>query len=206
MTHAPVHDVDVLPEVELSVPGEHMRRNAQLVLGLATALHIPEEDIRASLLGYSGSWRRMEVVGTTADDVTVIDDYAHHPREISATIQAMREGYPGRRLVCVFQPHMHDRTLKLYDAFTTCFTGADLLMITDVYDARPDVETQKVSMTTFADDISRQSAVDVLYEGDLAATKERLLHDGLLQSHDILLCLGAGNITDMAREIGVAVQ
>ena len=190
-------DADTFPLAELSVPGKHMKQNAQLVLGLAQVLAISQEEALKALEGYSGCWRRMEVVGTYDDGVTVIDDYAHHPREIEATLEAMRSTYHNRRLVCVFQPHMHDRTIKLYEDFTKCFRDADLVVLTDVYDARSDVETETVNMPVFVEDCDRESGVETIYGFDLQRT-ESMLKGDILQPEDVLLCLGAGDITNLA--------
>jgi len=190
-------DADTFPLAELSVPGKHMQQNAQLVIGLAKILDIPQKEALSALAGYTGCWRRMEVKGECCDGVTVIDDYAHHPREIEATIEAAMTAYPDRRLVCVFQPHMHDRTLKLYEDFTKCFKGADLALVTDVYDARSDVETEKVNMSAFIEDIAQESAVASVYGFDLKRT-ESMLKEDILQTGDVLLCLGAGDITSLA--------
>ncbi|MBU0766595.1 UDP-N-acetylmuramate--L-alanine ligase [Patescibacteria group bacterium] len=190
-------DADVFPLSELSVPGRHMQQNAQLVLGLTQVLDIPQEDAIKSLSGYPGCWRRMEVKGEYGDGITVIDDYAHHPREIEATLEAMRSAYSDRRLVCVFQPHMHSRTLKLYEDFTKCFGQADIVVITDVYDARSDVDKEKVNMSAFIEDIARNSNVETIYGFDLLKTKS-LLKEDILQSGNVLLCLGAGDITNLA--------
>ncbi len=192
-------DIDSVPLPELGVPGKHMRENAQLVIGMSGVIGIDEDQVLNSLKKYSGCWRRMEVVGTY-EGATVIDDYAHHPREISATIQSALEAYPDKRILCVFQPHIHDRTLKLYEDFKKCFKGAHELVITDVYDARSDVENEKVDIEKLRSDIEEGSEVRTRYEGDLDST-ENALKNGIIQSGDVLICLGAGDITVMARRI-----
>ena len=192
----------VLPEV--SVPGTHMRQNAQLVLGLAQTLGISRKCALESLKGYSGCWRRMEIIGELRD-TTVIDDYAHHPSEIKSTIQAILAEYPNRNLVCLFQPHMHDRTFKLYSAFTKAFSGAHKLVLTDVYDARSDVEKDKVDMRRFAQDIGEGSAVETIYSGSLDETANLLGGKKLLKSNDVLLCMGAGDVSEMIRSIVVPI-
>jgi len=192
-----VRDIDGFPLPELATPGRHMQENAQLVLGLCELLAVPQEAAMQSLASYQGCWRRMEVRGVWGDGVTVIDDYAHHPRELSATIRAIAQEYDGHRLVCAFQPHMHDRTLKLYDGFVCCFQNAHLLVVSDVYDARSDVEKEHVDMQRFVDDIQKGSGIPVRYGGKLNAT-QKLLTMEILQPNDILLCLGAGDITKMA--------
>jgi len=192
-----VIDVDHMSLPELSAPGLHMRQNAQLVMGLAQIIGIPEEEALESLKKYPGCWRRMEVVGTFGDGITVIDDYAHHPREIAATIQSGLEAYPDRRLVCVFQPHMHDRTIKLYEEFKLCFRGCHELFLTDVYDARSDVEIDEVDMEKFRSDIEEGSKVRTHYMGDLDETERKVKES--LQSNDVLVVMGAGDVTSLAR-------
>ena len=196
-----VMDTDNFEFPELGVPGKHMRENAQLVMGLVQIIGMDESKALESLKNYSGCWRRMEVVGTYKD-ATVIDDYAHHPREIAATVQSALEAYPNRRILCVFQPHMHNRTLKLYEEFKTCFKGVHELVITDVYDARSDVENKKVDMGKYRSDIEEGSEVRTRYFGNLEAT-ESALRDEVIQNGDVLICLGAGDVTSMARRLAV---
>lgn len=193
-------DADVFPLPLLATPGVHMQRNAQLVLALAGEFKIDQTQALASLSGYSGCWRRMEVKGETKSKVTVIDDYGHHPVEIRATVQALLGAYPKRRLVVVFQPHTHDRTRKLYDAFTRAFTGATVVIIPNIYDARPDRESGLVDLPAFVRDIGKGSQVQAIDGKSLEAT-ERLLREKILKPQDVLLVLGAGNVTELATEI-----
>ncbi len=188
-------DTEGLPE--LSVPGKHMQHNAQLVVALAKHLKLSDQKVKESLKKYSGSWRRMEMKGINKDGVTIVDDYAHHPAEIRATLQAMREKFPKQRIVCVFQPHTHDRTLKLWNDFTTCFSDADEIIVTSIYDARPDKDSEKADPSGLADDIAEKSGKSVQYAGALADA-EKLLRSGILKSGDILVILGAGDITKLA--------
>jgi UDP-N-acetylmuramate--alanine ligase len=148
----------------------------------------------------------MEVRGTWGEGVTVVDDYGHHPTELRATIAAMREAYPGRRLIVVFQPHTHDRTLKLYALFTEAFAGADTVIIPNIYDARSDRDTARVDIPSFVRDITKGSGVPVIHGSSLAET-ERLLREGILRQDDVLLCMGAGDVTSLAgRMVGKAVR
>ena len=186
-------DADTLPLPELSVPGRHMQENAQLVAALSQHLGIESE---RSLKEFGGTWRRFEVKGETVEGVTVIDDYAHHPREIRATIQAAKEQFPRRRIVCLFQPHMHDRTLRFYDEFLVAFDEADLVCVTDVYDARADVEKEHVDAKKFAGDIHAES----VYGGSLEEAKNSFCCSNL-QQNDVLLVMGAGDITKIATEL-----
>ncbi len=192
-------DADQYPLISLQTPGYHMQQNAQLVLGLADVLNIPQQETREAVQGYAGSWRRMEKKGVV-NDVTIIDDYAHHPTEIRATLQAMRSAYPGQRIVTVFQPHTHDRTKKLYQEFLTCFRDTDLLIIPDIYVARNDIETDTVSVKTLAEDIARSSNIQVI-DGISMDNTEHLLLTNILRKGDVLLCMGAGTVTNLAAKM-----
>ena len=195
-----VLDVDNLPLPELKTPGRHMQENAQLVLGLTDLLEIDRNDALKSLSQYAGCWRRMEVKGECGDSVTVIDDYGHHPREVRAVLSALKEAYSSRRLVCVFQPHTHDRTIKLYDDFVTAFSDADVVILSDVYEARMDIETKEVDMEKFVSDITKKSKVKCMLGGPLNSVKI-LLTDQILKSDDVLLTLGAGTITKLSDDL-----
>ena len=195
-----VFDTEGLPLPELKTPGRHMQENAQLVLGLGDILRIDRNAVLASLAEYAGCWRRMEVKGECGEGVTVIDDYGHHPREIRAVLSALKGAEPDRRLVCVFQPHTHDRTIKLYDDFVTAFSDADHVVVSDVYDARSDIETEKVDMKKFVSDIAAKSGVECMAGGSLDSAKS-LLTDEILRPGDVVLTLGAGTITQLSDDL-----
>ena len=156
---------------------------------------IPQAKAIKSLSGYAGSWRRQEIKGEE-DGVLVIDDYAHHPVEIRATIDAIKSAYPKRRLVVVFQPHTHHRTRSLYKDFIGSFVKADLLVIPDIYVARADIEMEKVDIDAFVMDAGKASGIPSINGKSIAAT-ETLLRSDILQSGDVLLCMGAGSIASL---------
>ena len=192
-----VVDADVFLDVVLGTPGAHMRQNAQLALALADVLSIDASVARTSLSTFSGTWRRMQVKGTMDQDIVVIDDYGHHPVEIKATLAAMKEAYAGRRIVCVFQPHTHDRTVKLYADFVTCFSDADVVIIPNIYVARSDIETRLVDVDAFVRDIAQGSHVQALNGNDLRMT-EQFLRKEVLRPHDVVITMGAGDITTLS--------
>ncbi len=192
-------DADAFPLPQLSTPGEHMKQNARLVLALAEVLEIPQSEAIKSLSGFAGTWRRMEVKGER-DGITIVDDYAHHPKEIRATLAAMREAYPKRRIVCVFQPHTHDRTLKLYDDFLVSFKDADVVIVPAIYDARHDIETATVDVPRFVKDIAKGSDTEVM-EGHTLPETEKMLRGTILKSGDVLVCMGAGDVTKLAEKM-----
>ena len=122
-------------ELRLCVPGLHNIRNAAMAVGVTLALGGNVSMAVQGLRDFSGVARRFEVLGT-AGDVTVVDDYAHHPTEVAATIAAARQRFPGRRLVAVFQPHLYSRTEANGDAFGIVLAAADLVVVTKIYAAR----------------------------------------------------------------------
>jgi len=117
----------------LALPGEHNRLNAEAVRQVAIVLGIGNVD--QSLMEFTGAERRMQIALDTPD-LTVVDDYAHHPAEIEATIQGLREKFPGRRVLVVFQPHMYSRTADFLDGFASSLSLADHVVLTDIYPAR----------------------------------------------------------------------
>lgn len=195
--HGSVLDADGLALATLQTPGRHMQENAQLVLGLAEHLGLDHKEALMALSGYKGSWRRMEYKGETKDGVMVVDDYGHHPLEIQAVLSALKEAHADRRLICVFQPHTHNRTLKLYDDFVRSFSNADLVVVTDVYDARSDTETAAVDVHKLTSDIARFSDTKSMFGGSLD-TIETMLTETVLAEGDLVLTLGAGTITQLS--------
>ncbi len=191
-----VIDADEYPLIDLQTPGLHMKQNAQLVLALANELGIVQEEAIAAVAPFAGTWRRMETKGTYKETVTVIDDYAHHPREIRATVSAIRGKYPNRRLVAVYQPHTHNRTLAMMNDFAESFSGVDQLIVADVYDARSDTESEAVDVDALVKLIGEKSGVPCVRGGSVDEA-EILVHE-TLQPNDVLLCMGAGDITGLA--------
>lgn len=124
--------------IELSVLGEHNRSNAQLVLSFLMSLHFDEKNIRAGLKEFKGTWRRMEYKGKTLHGIPVYDDYGHHPREIMATIEALREKYPTgkNKIVMLFQPHLYSRTKALLPEFVEVLKNVDEVHLLPIYRAR----------------------------------------------------------------------
>jgi UDP-N-acetylmuramate--alanine ligase len=190
-------DADHLPLPSVGVPGRHMQENARLVLALADVLALPRSVALDALAGYRGCWRRMEVKGEWRG-ATVVDDYGHHPREIAATLEALRGAHPGQRVLCVFQPHTHDRTLKLYPDFVRCFGNADAVFLTDVYEARKDIEHDRVDLQSLAADVSA-AGTPCRAVGDLAGTRSALEEE--VRPGDVVCCMGAGTITELAEEL-----
>ena len=122
----------------LNLPGTHNVRNALAAIAVASELGIADAAILRALAAFQGIDRRLQHiadVATAVGVVSIVDDYGHHPTEVAATLEAVRQGYPGRRLVLAFQPHRFTRTRDLIDDFGKVLSGADVLCVTEVYAA-----------------------------------------------------------------------
>ena len=180
----------------LQVPGLHNVRNALAAIGVARHLGASWAAIEAGLAEFGGVDRRFETVGE-AGDVLVIDDYAHHPTEIDATLQAARASYPERRLVAVFQPHLYSRTRDFAAEFGRALAAADLLFVTDIYPAR-EKPIEGVTGEMIATP-ARNAGADVHYLPERSSVAHEVI--AALRPGDLCITLGAGDLNDAAREI-----
>ncbi|MBI2865045.1 MAG: UDP-N-acetylmuramate--L-alanine ligase [Chloroflexi bacterium] len=174
-------------EFSLSVPGRHNVSNALAAIAASRLLGVSLDAARRTLHRFRGARRRFELKGDFRG-APVIDDYAHHPTEVRATLRAARERFPGRRLICVFQPHTYSRTKYLLDEFAKCFDDADLVVIADIYASR---ERDTLGISS-ADLISAMRHPNVRHIGVLKDIAEWLI--GSLEENDVLLTLGAGDV------------
>ena len=124
-----------LTRIQLAVPGEHNVSNALASFACTHSLGAPVEKIKETLEAFTGTQRRFDSIGTTVKGAKIIDDYAHHPTEIKATLSAA-SNVPHKKLWCIFQPHTYTRTLALFDEFASAFTKADPIILADIYAAR----------------------------------------------------------------------
>ena len=180
--------------ITLNLPGRHNVLNALAAIAVATELGGSDDSIRKALAGFQGIGRRFQVAGeisTAAGSVLLIDDYAHHPREIAPTLAAVRAGWPERRLVVVFQPHRYSRTHDLLDDFIQVLSGADVLVLGEVY-AAGEPPVTGADGRALARGIRARGHVDPVFVEDLAELPA-VLND-LLRDGDVLLTLGAGDI------------
>ena len=188
-------------DITLNLPGRHNVLNALAAIAVATELGVSDEAIRKALASFQGIGRRFQVAGeieTVAGRVLMIDDYAHHPREIAPTLAAVHAGWPGRRLVVVFQPHRYTRTHDLFDDFIQVLSGVDVLVLAEVY-AAGETPISGADGRALARGIRARGHIDPVFVEDLATLPDVLsdvLHDG-----DILLTLGAGDIGAVAASL-----
>lgn len=185
-----------LVEVRLQVPGLHNVRNALAALACGHALGAPAAGLAAGLGRFVGVQRRFQRVGE-AGGVYVIDDYAHHPTEIRATIEAARAAFPGRRIIVAFQPHLYTRTRDFADAFGAELAAADEILLADIYPAREKPIAGVDSGLIAA--AAREAGRPPLWMGpraDMAARLAAVVRDG-----DVVLTMGAGDITLTGAEL-----
>ena len=186
-----------LGQLNLQIPGEHNVLNALAAIGVGLELDIPFEKIKAGLEKFSGVNRRFEILGVF-NDIMIVDDYAHHPTEIRATLKGARSGWPERRIVAVFQPHLYSRTQNFYEDFARSFFQADVLVVTDVYPAREE-PIEGVSGALIADTARRFGHREVHYEADKSRLAEYVFK--LLKPGDLVLTIGAGDIWKTGRAL-----
>jgi len=196
----PGHD-EPLGTLSLAVPGRFNVSNALAAASAALSLGVPFPVIRHAFAEFSGIWRRFERVGTLGG-AEVISDYGHHPTAIRGTIAAAREFYPDRRLLLVYQPHQRNRTRQLMSQFVTAFDGADLLILSDIYDVtgREDETDAGVTSALLHDELRRRpESPRAMVGGDLVAT-ERLVREHA-RPDDVVIVMGAGSIDEVARAL-----
>jgi UDP-N-acetylmuramate--alanine ligase len=182
--------------LRLRVPGIHNLRNATAALGVVAALAAPIEPALEALAAYNGLGRRFERLGEI-NGVEVVDDYAHHPTELVATLAAARQAFPGRRLVAVFQPHLYSRTSEHGQAMGVALSVADLVIVADVYGAR---EQPMPGITgALVAEAAMQAGAVTIYEPDRSRLTERVQE--AIRPGDLVLTLGAGDVTRVGREL-----
>ena len=186
-------------EIELAMPGHHNVLNALAAIAIAIDEKVYDDDIMMGLADFQGVERRFEIHGTFSvkgGEFVLVDDYGHHPSEVKATIESVRDGWPRSRLVMVYQPHRYTRTLELFDQFIDVLAAVDYLILLDVYPAGE----EKISGATGRDlynKLKQRSRVDYVAEvKDVPSHLNRIL-----QSGDLLLTQGAGETAQLASEL-----
>ncbi len=181
--------------VQLAVPGAHNVSNALAAIAVAKALHISSEDIQKGLLSFTGTDRRFQYKGEV-NGFTIIDDYAHHPTEIRATLEAASL-YPHREIWCVFQPHTYTRTKAFLSEFAEALALADHIVLADIYAAR-ETDTLGISAQTLAAELKKLGA-DVHYFPSFQEIEKFLLKKCL--HGDLCITMGAGNVINIGENL-----
>ena len=189
-------------ELTVHVPGEHNVKNALGAAVLALELDTPFDKIQAGLDQYTGVRRRFDIKYTTDNNIMIVDDYAHHPSEVSATLKAAKTGW-NNRIIAIFQPHLFTRTRDFYHDFAEAFLQADILIVTDIYEARekpiPGITAQIIS-----DEAERLGHKHVELIADQTNIPARLKE--IVQANDMIITMGAGNIWRQCEGIHEAVN
>jgi len=184
-------------ELNLQVPGKHNVLNALAALAVAEELSIPRNTALAALNRFQGVQRRFQRRGER-NGVLFIDDYAHHPSEIRATLQAARERFQGKKIRAVFQPHRYSRVEDLLDQFSTCFKDCDSIAITDIY-AASEAPVPGLESSVLVDNISHLGHPNAFYIKTPLEGIEHFLNES--QPGDIILTLGAGDLPNVYKQI-----
>jgi len=193
-------------EVVLNHPGRHNVLNALAAIAVANELGVDRKSILAGLKQFAGIGRRFQVMGRIerdSGDILFVDDYAHHPREIEATLSALRNGWPERRAVVVFQPHRYTRTRDLMDDFVNVLADQDPLLVTEVYAAGESPISGADGRALCKNIRARGKTAPVFVED--VHTLPSVLAD-LIKENDVVLTLGAGNIGYVASTLPEAIQ
>ncbi len=191
-----IHRGVSLGRLQVDMPGKHSVLNALAAVAVAHDFNIDIATCRQALGEFDGIMRRFEVKGE-AGEVLVIDDYAHHPTELQATLAAARHSF-ARRTLAVFQPHRYSRTSDLFQEFTAAFDDADVVVVTDIY-AAGEKPSDSVDGRRLAEALARRHRGEVIYaarDADLAGRVAELTRPG-----DLVLTLGAGDVTRLGPEI-----
>lgn len=202
MTFDVVHEGALLGRLHVDAPGIHNVLNAMAAVAVGLELGIPFDSIALGLASFEGVHRRMQEIGMVGD-VLVIDDYAHHPTEVRASLAGAAACWPDRRIVAVFQPHLYSRTQQFADAFGESFFDADIVVVTDVYGARetpmPGVDGGMIARRAEA-----AGHPEVTYVRDRADVAAHLAD--ACRSGDVVITLGAGDIWRSSRDLVALLQ
>lgn len=186
---------EFIDHIQLNVNGEHNVKNALAAIAAAKRIGIDVDTMKKGLLGFTGAKRRFELKGT-CNDFTVVDDYAHHPTEIRATLESAKN-YPHNELWCVFQPHTYSRTIAFLDDFAKALSLCDHVIVTDIYAAR-EKDTGIVSSKDIVDRMADYD-VDVHYIKEFDDIEKFILKN--CKKNDLLITMGAGNVDSIGNSL-----
>jgi UDP-N-acetylmuramate--alanine ligase len=187
---------------KLSVPGVHNRMNAAAALAVADVLNIDQEVAQKSLAEFTGTWRRLEKKGETREGTIIYDDYAHHPTEIRASLEGLRELYPKneKNITILFQPHLYSRTKALFDDFAKCFSDADRVLILPIYFAR-EAKDESISSEKLAEAVKRETGNQNIQAFSDFESAESFVKSLNLGPKDVFVTMGAGEAYKVADKV-----
>ena len=195
--YRPDHDKPLA--IEMNIPGVHNVLNATAAIAVATDEGMSDQAIQTGLSVFQGVGRRFEIYGEYPvgnGEAMLVDDYGHHPREVAATIKAVREGWPDRRLVMVFQPHRYTRTRDLYEDFVQVLSSCDALLLLEVYSAGEE-DIPGADSRALCRSIRQRGLVDPIYVQGIEDVGD-VLKD-IVQGGDIVITQGAGSVGKLVK-------
>ena len=195
-TYTAMHQGRALTSVKLNIPGMHNVSNSLAVIAAALSLKIELSTITSGISQFTGTDRRFELKGMYKDGVTVIDDYAHHPTEIAATLTAA-QNYPHKRIICVFQPHTYTRTKAFLKDFAKALSLADVIVLADIYAAR-ETDTLGISSKNIEDDL-KALGKEAYYFPSFDEI-ENFLQKKCMNG-DLLITMGAGDVVKIGENL-----
>jgi UDP-N-acetylmuramate--alanine ligase len=188
-------------QVTVNLPGLHNVRNSLAAIAVAQELGVADSDIQRALAGFQGVDRRLQHIGdvaTIAGLVSIVDDYGHHPTEIAATLDAVRQAYAGRRIVLAFQPHRYSRTRDLLDDFAAILSTVDVLLVSEIY-AAGEAPIKGADGRAVCRAVRSRGAVEPIFVPKIDEIATALRE--VLQGGDVILMMGAGHIGAIARDL-----
>ena len=188
-------DNQPVTDIELAVPGLHNVYNSLAAIAVGQNMNLSLDIIKSGLLSYTGTDRRFQYKGKV-NGITIVDDYAHHPDEITATLKTA-QNYPHKDIWCVFQPHTYSRTKVLFDQFAEALSAADHVVLADIYAAR-ETDNLGVSSELLAKKLISMG-VDAYYLPDFPSIEQFLLKNCL--HDDLLITMGAGNVVNIGEDL-----
>jgi UDP-N-acetylmuramate--alanine ligase len=192
--------------VTLNLAGTHNVRNALAAVAVASELGVADEAICRALSHFQGIERRMQHIGdvpVAGGSVSIVDDYGHHPTEIAATLEALRQAWPNRRLVMVFQPHRYTRTRDLLDDFANVLAGVDVLLVAEVY-AAGEAPIKDADGRAICRAVRSRGRVEPIFLERIEELETPLR--GVLQPGDVVIMMGAGHIGAVAHELAARLR
>lgn len=185
-----------LSDIALHVPGRHNVLNATAAILVGMKLKLPVEEIKRGLLAFKGTKRRLEYKGRMASGAELYDDYAHHPTEIRSSLKALREMYPDKKLICIFQPHTYSRTKELFEQFKTSFIDCDMVILTEIYASLREEKDSHFSARMLADGIEKET-----YFIEKASDVVKYVSSAQFREDTVLISMGAGDIYKIDEEL-----
>jgi len=192
-TKAEIIDYTKEKKPKLKIPGEYNILNAKAAIAVAKLVDIKKDQIEKSLKNFSGTWRRFEYKGKTKKGALIYDDYAHHPTEVKAVLEAVRESFPNKKIIAVFQPHLYSRTKFFLNEFSRALNNIDEVIITDIYAAR-----EKKDKTIHAKDLVKKTK-NARYISNFSEIKKYLINQ--VDKDSIIITLGAGDVYKISEGI-----